>query len=137
MGLPTYDELVAESDKRQRQRMETELRSGMLTEAAKSFGLINGGGAVALGSLLQALWPNPMLTYWKGMLLLGIGWMAAGVVFSAIQPVLRYFTSMDPRSYKFRGSPWWWWHMAAVVASVLCFVIGCALAVAGGRWSLG
>jgi hypothetical protein len=63
--------------------------------------------------------------------------MAAGLLFAAANPVLRYFTSFDLRSLLLGQSPWWWVQLAAILASSLCFAIACWMAVSAGLWSIG
>jgi hypothetical protein len=68
----------------------TEIRNRLLSETARGLALINGGGAIALGAFLQAMWDKPNAEYFKHSVLVGIAWMAAGVVCASAQFFLRY-----------------------------------------------
>jgi hypothetical protein len=123
----------------ERGNLLTQLRAGLMTESTKTLVLINGGGAVAFGGLLQAIWQMPNTDYLRTSLLHGVGWFATGLLLGAANPVLRYFTSFDPKSLSAdkRKSKWWWGQMAAMGASAFCFAVACWVAVNAGLWSVG
>src|SRR5215470_14208359 len=73
-----------------REHVMTEIRNRLLSETARGLALINGGGAIALGAFLQAMWDKPNAEYFKHSVLVGIAWMAAGVVLASAQFFLRY-----------------------------------------------
>ena len=67
-------------------------RANLLTEGFKGLLLINGGGAVALLAFLQAIWDkNAQL---RQIVLVGIGWMLAGLVVALLATFLRFHHSI-------------------------------------------
>jgi hypothetical protein len=113
-----------------REYIFTEIKNRLLTETARGMALINGGGMVALGGFLQAMWDKPNAEYFKHSVLVGIAWMAAGVVLASAQFFLRY------KAFESAAKHWRWAHQVAVGLSLGCFVIGVWNAVSGGLWSI-
>src|SRR5690349_892603 len=65
-------------------------RANLLTEAFKGLLVINGGGVVALLAFLQAIWEKTAL---RQIVLVGIGWMLAGLVVALFSMFLRFHHS--------------------------------------------
>src|SRR5262245_61388425 len=110
----------------------TEVKNQLLSEGIKGLFLINGGGAVALATWLQAVWDRswagPMLT-WQ---LYGMGVYALGVFFGALSPLARYLVFLHKNTNTPTKNPWWWTHLAVTILSTLCFALASALVVKGG-----
>jgi hypothetical protein len=68
---------------------ETATRSVIQNEASKILALINGGGAAALATLLQAVWDkwDPVS---RGMVITGIRFLLFGLAAVPVTLVLRY-----------------------------------------------
>jgi len=113
-----------------REYIMTEIRNRLLSETARGLALINGGGAIALGAFLQAMWDKPNAEYFKHSVIVGIAWMAAGVVCALAQFFLRY------KAFDTGTGSWRLAHHVAVGLALGCFVIGTWNAVSGGLWSI-
>jgi hypothetical protein len=68
--------------------------------------------------------------------LAGIVFLVFGVALAAVLPYLRYRNSFHPDRHTLGKSPWWRWHHYCTVASVIAFVVGMLVAVAGGFCAL-
>ena len=96
--------------------------------------LINGGGAAALATLLQAVWDE-----WepasRGMVITGIGFLLGGLAVVPVTFVLRYVNRLNVtrRSYRPLRNWLWWVIMASYAATVILFIIGMWWAMDGAR----
>jgi hypothetical protein len=109
-----------------------QIRNGLLLEGFKGLTLINAGGAAALAAFLQAIWDKPPASPMRAWLLSGIAVLLVGTAISAATFVTRYMAFFHPKSATPRSNPWWWAMHVLVVLSLLCFLVGMGLAVAGG-----
>ena len=112
----------------------TEVRSEVLNESTRSLLLINGGGAVAVATWLQAVWSEPWASSMLQPQVLGIGFLLAGVVFAAVCPFLRYLSFFHRNTTKPLKNPIWWLQALATALSVAAFIVG-MVSVMKGAWS--
>lgn len=105
----------------------------VLNEACKASIVINGGAAVAMGALLQALWDKGGASPAKVALLWGIACCAVGVGLAAGTFVLRYFAMAKPvvKEWGAVDNAWGAWALATGLASLAAFVLGSLVAVFG------
>jgi formate hydrogenlyase subunit 3/multisubunit Na+/H+ antiporter MnhD subunit len=108
----------------------TKARQEVITESVRGLFIINGGGAVSLLAFLQAIWKDsPSLAR---IVLAGLLFMAAGLVFAAFVNYFRYHASFEHQSgneseYQKNRSRVMWFQklsIASFVVSVLVLVIG-------------
>ncbi len=120
----------------ERANLMTELRAQILNEGMKGLFLMNGGGAVALATWLQAVWGQewaaPMIR-WQ---VYGMAVFALGIFFGAFVPVARYLGSLHKNTLTPRKNPWWWTHLIATVLSILSFAVASGLIVCGALRAL-
>jgi hypothetical protein len=120
----------------ERANLMTELRAQILNEGMKGLFLMNGGGAVALATWLQAVWGQawaaPMLR-WQ---VYGMAVFALGIIFGTVVPVARYLGSLHKDTLTPRKNPWWWAHLIATVLSILSFAVASGLIVCGALRAL-
>lgn len=112
----------------------TEVRSEILNESTRSLLLINGGGAVAVATWLQAVWSEPWASSMLRPQVLGVGFLLAGVVLAAVCPALRYLSFFHTNTAKPLRNPIWWLQTGATALSVVAFIVGMANVVFGA-WS--
>jgi hypothetical protein len=113
-------------------------KAELTNQGFKGLLAINGGAAIALGALLQALIGKaeaaPLLPY----VLVGIGCCVAGVAFAGATFWLRYDQwqlEVDKGLYRGKNPKWRTvWAFARV--SLACFGLGLAIAVIGGFMTL-
>lgn len=114
-----------------RANLMTELRSEMLLEGTKGLVLVNGGGAVALATWLQAVfeksWAVPMLWWHVSAMLC----FAAGVAFAALVHLTRYVASLHPNSTHPLKNPGWWVFMGAGFFSIISFAMAATFIAVG------
>lgn len=116
----------------QRKNTITEVKNELFIESIKGLFLMNGGGAVALATWLQAVWDKewsrPMLEWhlW-GMGSFGFGVFAAGVSF-----VARFLVFYHPKTLTPLKNPIWWVHVVASLLSIVAFGVAAILVVKGG-----
>ncbi len=137
-GGDPWLEFEKEKDKYWRNRTETKRRDEMYIHGVRALLLLNGGGAVALLAFLGQVWGNskslpPGIIHGMSYLVVGCG--IAGVIH-----FLRYETSLHWKKtvklwngkYNLRiGKCLSILSIALVVASILCFLWGLKLVIAG------
>jgi hypothetical protein len=111
---------------------ETAIRSTIQNEASKILALINGGGAVSLAALLQAVWDiwEPAS---RGLVISGIRCLLVGLAVVPVTLVLRYINGLLQRSHKPWRNPLWYVILLTYAITVALFVIGMYLATEGAR----
>ncbi len=108
---------------------------GETTEnGVKGLVLINGGAAVALGALLQAIVSKPEAAPLLHYVLVGILLNVLGVAVASIIFWVRYMQQrLEARTCQFmERNAWWWLLWLAALLSVVLFVGGLGYAVFGG-----
>lgn len=95
---------------------------------------VNGGAAVALGALLQALVAKPEVAALLPYILWGIVGNVLGVAVASFVFVFRYLQwRLEARERRFMESNLWWWCVwIATFLSVVAFVGGVGYATWGG-----
>jgi hypothetical protein len=93
--------IAAREDKR------TEQRAQMLLEGLTGLVLINGAGAAALATFLQAVWDKPDAAGLRIWLLQGIAWLAVGVALAAVSFFPRYIHGLSASHARPLRSLWW------------------------------
>jgi hypothetical protein len=121
-------------------RWEAEYRAKAEMEAQgfRGLTLINGGAAVALGALLQAIVGKPEAQALIPWVLYGVALNAAGVAFTAPIFWVRYMQGLHEKAHKkfLRSNPWWAWRWYLGGAALLAFVASAAVVVIGGFCTL-
>ena len=116
----------------QRANTVTEVKNELFIENIKGLFLMNGGGAVALATWLQAVWEKewsrPMLEWhlW-GMGSFGFGVFAAGISF-----VARFLAFYHPKKNTPLKNPVWWVQVVMSALSIIAFGVAVFLVVKGG-----
>ena len=118
--------------KLERANVMTELRSQMLNEGTKGLFIMNGGGAIALATWLQAIWDKPWASPMLCWQLWGMAAFAAGIGVAVAVPLARYLGSLHKNTHTPRKNPWWWAYIVATIFSILSFAVGSGLVVRGG-----
>ena len=113
-----------------------QIRGQLLLEGFKGLMLINAGGAAALAAFLQAIWDKPTAAPMRAWLLSGIALLLLGTAVAAATFVTRYMAFFHPKSSTPRSNPWWWAMQTLLGLSLLLFLVGMGLAVAGGFLAL-
>ena len=111
----------------------TEVRAEILNESTRTLVLINGGGAVAVATWLQAVWEK---TWAHSMLrpqVLGSAILLLGVAFAALCPFIRYVSFFHRNTLEPFRNPWWWVNAVASALSLFSFIAGMSFVV-GGAW---
>jgi len=113
-------------------------KTELTNQGFKGLLVINGGAAIALGALLQALIGKPEAAPLLPYVLVGIGCCVAGVAFAGATFWLRYDQwqlEVDQKLYR-ENNPKWRkvWKLARV--SLACFGLGLAVAIIGGFLTL-
>lgn len=102
---------------------DTATRSVIQNEASKILALINGGGAAALATLLQAIWgewgPEP-----RGMVITGIWFLLIGLAAVPVTLVLRYINGLLPQSFRPFLNPLWYLIILSYAVSMAFFIWG-------------
>lgn len=120
----------------ERANLMTEVRAQILNEGMKGLFLINGGGAVALATWLQAVWGQPWAAPMLRWQIYGMGVFALGIVFAAVVPLARYLGSLHINTHNPPKNPWWWAHLIATTLSILSFAVASILIVFGALSAL-
>jgi hypothetical protein len=102
----------------------------------KGLFLINGGGAIALATWLQAVWGQPWATPMLHWQVYGMAVFSIGIVFCAVVPLARYLGSLHEKTLTPRNNPWWWAHLVATTLSILSFAVASGLIVWGALKAL-
>lgn len=118
--------------KLERANLLTGLRAQMLNEGTKGLFIMNGGGAIALATWLQAVWDKPWASPMLCWQLWGMAAFAAGIAVAAVIPIARYLGSLHGNTLTPLKNPWWWVYIVANVSSILLFAVGSSLVVGGG-----
>lgn len=109
---------------------DTATRSAVQNEASKILALINGGGAAALATLLQAVWdkwePEP-----RGMVITGTRFLLIGLAVVPVTLVLRYINGLLPWSFRPFRNPLWYLIILSYAISLALFVMGMWWAIDG------
>lgn len=110
----------------------TVVKNELFVESVKGLFLMNGGGAIALATWMQAVWEKdwsrPMLEmHLWGMAGFGVGVFAAGVSLLA-----RFLAFYHPKTNTPLENPVWWVHVVASVFSIVAFGVAILLVVKGG-----
>ena len=114
----------------------TDAKSAILVEGTKGLFLVNGGGAVALATWLQAVWDKPWAAPMLSWHLWAMAAFAFGVFLGAFVPLWRYLAFLHPDTLKPRRNPWWWAHVIFTMLSILSFAGASTLVVKGGFASI-
>jgi hypothetical protein len=109
----------------------TEVRSEILNESTRSLLLINGGGAVAVATWLQAVWSESWAASMLRPQVVGVAVLLAGVLFAALCPFVRYLSFLHSKTATPLKNPVWWINAGATVFSLASFLIGMAFVVCG------
>jgi hypothetical protein len=109
----------------------TEVRSEILNESTRSLLLINGGGAVAVATWLQAVWSETWAASMLQSQVVGIAVLLVGVLFAAACPFVRYLSFLHPKTVTPFKNPIWWVNAGATVLSLASFIAGMAFVVCG------
>jgi len=117
-------------------KWETEYNSKASIEGQgyKGLSLINGGAAVALGALLQAIINKPEAATVIPYILTAIALNIAGITLASVIFWVRYNQWLYEKEHnKFlKDNPWWAWRWYLAGLSLLCFVVGMSIVVYGG-----
>jgi hypothetical protein len=110
----------------------TESKNLIFIENVKGLFLMNGGGAVALATWLQAVWEKEWATamlWWQlwAMLMFAFGVFWAGVAYLA-----RFLAFYHKNTECPLENPVWWLHVASVTVSIILFAVASILIVKGG-----
>jgi len=101
----------------------------VLNEACKGAILINGGAAVAMGALLQAIWDRGGIAAIKHAVLVGILITVFGVALAGFTFVLRFVSLCRGAHIPVVDNAWGVAAMITGLGSIVLFVAGCALPV--------
>ena len=96
----------------------------VLNEACKASLAINGGAAVAMGALLQAIVDRPSLAAVRTALLWGIAIEAIGVLLGASTFLLRYVSLCKQHDDKIFGNGWGKAAFYLGIGSLVTFSVG-------------
>ncbi len=120
----------------EQQKWEAEYNAKAAIEAQgyKGLGVMNGGAAIALGALLQAIINKPEAAAVVPYILVGIVFNIVGISAASVIFWVRYNQWMYEKQHgKFlRENPWWPWRWYLAAVSLVCFVIGMGVVVWGG-----
>ncbi len=120
----------------ERANLITDVKNQILMEGMKGLFLINGGGAVALATWLQAVWEKPWAAPMLPWLLCAMAAFAFGVLFGAFVPLWRYLVFLHRNTLTPHKNPWWWAHVLTSVLSILSFAVASGFVVKGGYEAL-
>ena len=111
-----------------------EAKSELEGQGFKGLLLINGGAAIALAALFQAVISKPEAVEFIPWILAGIVCNILGVASAAVIFWVRYMQGKYEGDHgKFLwNNPWWPWRWYLGGFSVLCFLIAMGLVVYGG-----
>ncbi|MGD9744098.1 MAG: hypothetical protein AB7V53_15755 [Dongiaceae bacterium] len=110
----------------------TDHRTEIGHETVKGLFWMNGGGAVALLAFLPEAWDKHPVLAWY--LIVGLGFMAAGVVFAALVNPARHESSLAFAKLRERtgvAKLWFWVWRILVCVSVGAFIAGAGFVVIG------
>ena len=111
----------------------TRRRDEFWAQGVRGLFLINGGGAVALLTFLQAIWgTEPAMVPW---VVRGLVCLAIGVVFAAAVPILRAKTAEHWLSASGKGKRYKRFYEALSLLSVAMFFLG-IIVLAWGAYSV-
>lgn len=103
--------------------MDMATRSTIQNEASKILAIINGGGAVALATFMQAVWDKWDVAP-RGLLITALSYLTFGLAVVPVTLVLRYVNGLLSESYSPFRNPWWYAIIVTYFASVVCFLMG-------------
>jgi len=128
-----YELRVAEL-KQRKWEAEYQAKGDLEAQGFKGIVFINGGAAVALGALLQALVNKPEASAFLPFVLTGIAFNIGGVALASVIFWVRYMQGLYEKRHNkfFRDNPWWPWRWYLATASLACFVIGLGIVTWGG-----
>ena len=109
----------------------SEAKETYIREGAKGLTIINGAGAIALLTFLQAIWDKANVGDLRSYVLLGICFLTVGVSISSLIYLARHIAWVKGHS----RSPQFWYFTANRIMplmAVICFVIGIGVTVYGG-----
>lgn len=115
----------------------TEQRNEAMVQTVRGLLLVNGGGAVVLLAFLQAIWSDPRAIDLAHSIILGIGFLAAGLVVALGVHPLRYMTAFR---FQARRRTWVLWrlgYLLCTVASLALFASGIWVVLRGAWGALG
>lgn len=110
----------------------SEIKNELFIESIKGLFLMNGGGAVALATWLQAIWEKEWATPMLKWQLWGMASFAVGVSLAGVAFFARFLAFYHPKALVPLKNPVWWVHVAASTLSVMAFAIAMGLVVKGG-----
>lgn len=120
----------------QRANTITQVRAEALNHSARGLLIINGGGAIAVATWLQAVWDEPWATPMLSAQVFGAQWLIFGCLAAAVCPFLRYASGMHKNALTPFKNPVWWAHASATALSALFFLIGMLCVLHGARLAL-
>ncbi len=107
--------------------MSHDARTEILTGGAKALLIINGGGVLALLTLLSELIPftGKENIIFASIVLFGIACLSMGLVVAAANYYFRYWASSSyDESKKEKHKLYWFLEKASVVLSFILFIVG-------------
>lgn len=110
----------------------TEVKNELFIETIKGLFLMNGGGAIALATWLQAVWEKDWATPMLSWQLWGMAVFGAGVFLAGLGYLLRFLAFFHPKTNDPPKNPLWWGHVVASTVSVISFALAVGLVVIGG-----
>ena len=119
-----------------RANLLTQVRNQMLAEGFKGLVLVNAGGAAALGAFAQAVWDKPTAAALLPGILGGICFLLLGTAVATCGYFARFLAFSDPNAATPGKNPWTWVTNVIVVAAVVLFITGMAIAVCGAYHAL-
>ncbi len=114
---------------------DTATRAEVLNQAQRMLVALNAGGALALLTLVQAVW-NKWPSVSLESVLDGVIWLLVGAILVPIAGVVRYVNALLRISFRPFRNPVWYLIMLLYVFSGGCFVYGVYNAVDGGYRAL-
>ena len=125
-GRGSWVQQNVHDDKKQHEKQLARARAlvDVLNEAGKAAMAINGGAAVAMGALLQAIIDRPSLHDVRVALLWGIAFTVLGVLLAAVTFLLRYVSLWKRETREVVGNSWGLAALVLGLASVVLFTIG-------------
>jgi hypothetical protein len=109
----------------------TEVRAETLNESTRTLVLLNGGGAVATATWLQAVWGEAWAAEMLRPQVIGAALLLAGALLAATCPYIRYLSFLHRNTLSPLRNPWWWCQTIATVLSLAAFGVGMSFVVIG------